>query len=222
MIYLILFFVQIIILFFITKKVTAAVFWAFRKIFRNEKLVLSLVSVIYLPGTIVHEVSHMLAAMLLMLKVVSIRIFPVFEEGRIQLGAVTFEKKDFVRGFLVGIAPILVGILCLFLIFSAKLFPAGNLFQNIFFVYIIFALSSTMFSSKQDLVDFIYFIPFLIIVGLLIYILQVDIRFVIKNQQFAENVIKFFKDINLYLFFSLIINITLFLILRIVNKTLRR
>lgn len=222
MLYAILFLIQITILYLITKKITAEIFFILRKIVKNEKFVLTIVSLIYFPGTLLHEVSHMLTAMILALKVNKIKIFPVYESGRIQLGSVEFEKKDFVRGFLVGIAPVFTGITFLYSIFVLRLFPSENIIQNIFFIYLIFSVSSTMFSSRQDLIDFIYFIPLILILALLFYILQVDINIIIKNEKVTSNMLEFFKEINLYIFFGLIINLIFLIILKTINHIFRK
>jgi len=178
MIYLILFLSQIVFLFFISRHATNCLFRFLRSFIKNEKIVFSLVSLIYLPGTILHEIGHLFAAMVLFLKVRDINIFPEFEENYIKLGSVLYEKRDFVRGFLVGVAPFFAGILFFYFISVFNLFPSVNLVQNFFVAYLIFSISSTMFSSKQDLIDFIFMIPFFIFVAGFVYIFQINLNII--------------------------------------------
>ena len=206
--------VQITLIFFISRLTTNQIFYFLRKFIKKEKVIFSLVSLFYLPGTSLHEIAHFLAATALFLKVKEIKIFPEFKEGYIKLGSVLYEKKDFIRGFLVGIAPIFAGILFFYFISVFKIFPSTNIFQNLLFAYLIFAVSSTMFSSKQDLVDFVFIIPILILIIAFIYIFQIDFSIILKNKELLESLLEFLKEVNFYLFFSLIINFSFFIILK--------
>lgn len=213
------FILQIIFIFFVSRLATNQIFYFLRRFIKKEKVVFSLVSLFYLPGTSLHEVAHFLAATVLFLKVREVKIFPEFKEDYIKLGSVLYEKKDFLRGFLVGLAPLFAGILFFYFISLFKLFPSSNIFQNLFFAYLIFTISSTMFSSKQDLVDFVFILPILILIMAFIYIFQIDFTFILKNKQVLESLLKFLKEINFYLFFSLIINLGFFIILKWLTKT---
>ena len=64
-------------------------------------------ALLYFPGTAVHEMSHLVMAMILNLKVRDISLLPKIRGNTIKLGTVTYEKKDVVRGLIVGIAPFL-------------------------------------------------------------------------------------------------------------------
>jgi hypothetical protein len=214
MIFFILLFFQTIALFFVSRHSTNQLFQFLRIFIKNEKWVFAIVSFLYLPGTILHEMAHFFAAMALFLKVKDINIFPEFKKDYIKLGSVLYEKKDFVRSFLVGIAPFFAGIFFFYYLSIFKLFPSVNLLQNLLFSYLIFAVSSTMFSSKQDLIDFIFIIPFVIFGAGIIYIFQIDFTFILKNEKAVKNLVQFLKEINFYLFISLIINLSLIIILK--------
>lgn len=209
-------FFELLSLFFISRLSTNQLFYFLRKFIKDEKRVFSLVSLFYLPGTIVHEMAHFLAATILFLKVKEVKIFPEFKKNSIKLGSVWYEKKDFVRGFFVGIAPLFAAVFFFYLISFFKLFPSSNLFQNLFFVYIIFVVSSTMFSSKQDLVDFVFFVPFIFFIAAIGYIFQINLNFVIDNQKIFNILLESLKDVNFYLVFSLIVNFFFFIILKLI------
>ena len=120
-----LFILQIVLIFFISRVSTNEMFYTIRIFIKNEKFVLSLVSLFYLPGTIIHEFAHFIAASILFLKVKSLTIFPQFQGNYIKLGSVVYEKKDVLRGILVGIAPIFAGLFCFFVIDASKIFPSN-------------------------------------------------------------------------------------------------
>ncbi len=140
------------------------------KIIKRKKLAAYLLSVLFFPGTVLHELSHFFAAIVLFLRVGDVEIFPSIEGNKIKLGRVYYERKDFVRGLLVGIAPLFTGSAVLFGIFYFNLFPANDFLQNLIFVYLIFSISSTMFSSKQDLKDLGLVVPLVLFLVALVYI----------------------------------------------------
>lgn len=144
-------------------------------ILRNKKLAFWVISILFFPGTVIHELSHFLTALLLFLRVKDIEIFPNFEKGSLKLGRVIYEKKDFFRSFLVGVSPLFFGTFVLYIIFYFKLFPSKDLFINIFWGYLIFSISSTMFSSKRDLQDAKYLIPLFLFLMMCIYLFDLQI-----------------------------------------------
>jgi hypothetical protein len=75
----------------------------------DREVGLWLYAIVLLPGVILHEVSHALAARLLGVKIGKIHLFPERSKGRIQLGFVPVEDTDFVRASLIGVAPFVVG-----------------------------------------------------------------------------------------------------------------
>ncbi|HLD27082.1 MAG TPA: hypothetical protein VJB63_03955, partial [Patescibacteria group bacterium] len=182
----------------------------------------TIIAILYLPGTIIHEMSHFFAALILFLRVRDVSIFPTFQKNYIKLGSVTYERKDFIRGFLVGIAPLGGGMIVLYGIGSFHLFPATHLLLNTLMIYVIFTVSSTMFSSSQDLVDFLYMIPFLVIGVGLIYVFHIDIARIAENISMINQLPSFMKTINIYLLFSLIINISIIIFMTIMIHLLKK
>src|SRR3989344_2487342 len=151
---------------------------------------------LFFPGTVVHEISHFLMASMLFLKVRSIEIFPKWEKNEIKLGSVQYEKKDFVRGILVGISPFFAGVLFFWSVSGLKLFPSQNVFLNLIFLYLIFTVSSMMFSSKRDLVDLIYIFPLLIFSYGFYYIFDLKLDFLTQNKVLLEEIFNFIKQVN--------------------------
>jgi len=210
----IIFIAQVVFLYFISRLVIKSLYSFFNIFVKNQKIVFSFVSLLYFPGTVVHEMSHFLAAIALFLNIRDIRLFPQFEKGNIRLGSVAYEKKDFVRSILVGIAPFVFVLFIFFIISFYSLYPTQNMGLNILFGYLIFSVSSTMFSSKQDIVDLIYIIPLAIIAVGAVYVFKLDIFFLF-NGQTNRLVINFFDRVNYYLFFSLAINLVLLTVIKL-------
>lgn len=213
-----LFLIQIIALFFLTKWTTNEVFYFFRALGVEEKTIFIIVSLLFLPGTIIHELAHFFAAMILFMKVRDVKILPEFEENEIKLGRVLYEKKDFVRGILVGIAPIFAGMFFFWVIAYFRLFPHQNILISIILGYIIFAVSSTMFSSKQDLVDIIYMIPLISILLGLAYVFNLRVDLLFKNIYVSKVIQEVVNKINWYVFLSLCINVAIIAFMKLLRR----
>jgi len=217
-------FIQSLTIFFLSRKNFNNFFYLFRGIFKKEKIVYALVSLLFLPGTVIHEFSHFFAAMILFLPVKDIQIFPKFEDKQIKLGHVLYVKKDFLRGILVGIAPFFGALLFFFGLSFFNLFPNKILWLNIVLIYLIFTVSSLMFSSKQDLVDIAYLIPFVIFLLILGYIFQPAIPSF--QLPYLEKIITglqlFLLNINRFLFLSILIHLCLIILFFFVNRNVKR
>lgn len=200
-------------LYFLSRQTINEIFYFFYLFIKDKKTVFLLLSLIFFPGTVVHELSHFFLAMILFLPVKGMEIFPKFEGQMIKLGTVNYIKKDFFRGFLVGIAP-LFGALLFFWIISH--FP-----MNLFFYYLIFTVSSNMFSSKKDLEDLIYLIPLGLIIAAIGYILNVSPRLLFYQIFTNKVIISFFSIINHYLLISLLINFLIFGMLRLIRLLIK-
>jgi hypothetical protein len=139
---------------------------------RDQRLTMGFFSMIFLPGVFLHELSHFLAAKLLLVPTGKFSIFPQsLPDGRLQLGYVETTRSDVVRDSLIGAAPLVVG--TLFVAYVAidhlQLRVLWDVFRNgqldlfwmgvralpnarDFYVwsYLAFAVSSTMMPSQSD------------------------------------------------------------------------
>lgn len=144
----------------------------FLLITRQVDVSLILVSVLLLPGVLLHEVSHYTVANILGVPTGKISIIPkVLGDGHLQLGYVETAETDIVRETLIGIAPLMAGVLFIaFVSFSQLGIPAtwknlevGRLFNrpsditNLYnsadfwiWFYLVFTVSSTMMPSRTD------------------------------------------------------------------------
>lgn len=167
---------ELIFLFFISRQSINQLYYFLKYFFSSNKIVFYIISLIFLPGTVIHELSHFFTAMGLLLRVQDMTILPQWEHNYIKLGSVSYEKKDIIRSILVGIAPIFVGIAIFWWLSELPIFESGApLWLLVGGVYFIFTLSTTMFSSKQDLVDLVYIVPLIIVIAVFIYIIKFDL-----------------------------------------------
>ena len=210
----IVFLLQIIIIFIVSRLILKELFLLLRKFFLTDFPVLLLVSLIFLPGTIIHESAHFITALFLILPVKSMTVFPKWDNNEIKLGEVLFIKKDFLRAILVGIAPVFFGVGILFSLFYFHIYPTNNLGLNILYSYLIFSISANMFSSKQDLKDLALIIPVIMLLVIVFYVFDIKINIG------SLNVIM--NKINLYIFFVLIVNTVLFLFTKLLNYFIKR
>ena len=93
-VFLIIIFFEIIVLFLLSKNVTKRVYLLFFHIFKSKKIAIYVYSVIFLPGTFVHELSHFLFALFLLVPVGEVDLVPTIEEGNVKLGSVAIGKTD--------------------------------------------------------------------------------------------------------------------------------
>lgn len=138
----------------------------------NPNLAIGIFSILLLPGVFIHEFSHFLMAILLRVPVLKISFVPeVTKKGRIRLGFVQTAKADVVRDSLIGLAPFIVGLVLLAIIGTSKFGinaianqPIGEYSEIILslirqipnvtdfgiWLYLAFAISTTMIPSESD------------------------------------------------------------------------
>lgn len=151
MTYLLLVFLEIGFLFILSRIVSKTV---------SRFLSIHVLSFLFLPGVIVHELSHWLIASILFVRVGEIEFKPKIEDHGLKLGSVAIAKTDPIRRAIIGFAPIFVGLIIILgavHIFTANLsfFWSNQIYIAVFLVlgifYILFVVSNTMFSSKADM-----------------------------------------------------------------------
>ncbi len=128
--------------------------------------------VLFLPGTLLHETSHWLTAVLLRVKIGKFSLWPkVKKGGELQMGAVQVDVADPFRHGLIGLAPLIFGSIAVLLIGRGwldlgQVGPAiisGNLermWQAVdkvlavpdvwLWLYLLFAISNAMLPSASD------------------------------------------------------------------------
>jgi hypothetical protein len=139
---------------------------------RSERVTITLFSIIFLPGVLLHELSHYGMAVLLGVDAARFSLTPqLLDDGRLQLGYVETAKTDIARDSLVGAAPLIVGggFVAFVALVPLHLQPMWDVLRNgqlnlfwfgitdIFTIkdfplwfYLTFAVSSTMLPSQSD------------------------------------------------------------------------
>ena len=139
---------------------------------RSPGITIGIFSLIFLPGVFLHELSHFLMAKLLQVRTGKFSLLPrMMPNGTLQLGYVEAATSDILRDSLVGVAPLLSGML--FIAYAAAdrlhlvivwdtlrnsqwdLFSLGlqtlpNMPDFWIWFYFTFAISSTMMPSESD------------------------------------------------------------------------
>jgi len=130
----------------------------------DQQTAISLYYLVLLPGIVLHELSHVLAAQLVGIKTKRISLRPTAKRGRrVRFGAVTIKASDPIRETWIGLAPLLTGsaiILCLAR-WQFGLAPAPVLYPDLLlsclqapdawlWIYLVFAISNAMLPSESD------------------------------------------------------------------------
>lgn len=139
-------------------------------------------SFLFLPGIVIHELSHLLTAGILFVPVGEIEFMPKLIEGGVKLGSVAIARTDPVRRAIIGFAPVLIGFaiiigLTYFFVNSSSIVQtiepnsSWEIGIRVFIVYFIFAVSNTMFSSSKDMEGTVEILIALLIIFVVSYFL---------------------------------------------------
>ncbi|MBP9669957.1 hypothetical protein KBD75_01000 [Candidatus Woesebacteria bacterium] len=141
-------------------------------LFSSTKPGIGLYSLVFLPGTIIHELSHWIVAEILQVRTGEISIFPDEDHGdsNQRLGSVATESTDPFRGFLIGLAPFVSGLLIL-VVLGQLLSRGWDIYawwQLILIVYGIIVVGNSMMISSSDRKSWPFIVIFFILIGILI------------------------------------------------------
>lgn len=163
-------------LFFFSQKLTSALSQLVFHLTKKDTFSIQVLSVFFLPGVIIHELSHWLMANLLFVQTGDIEFFPQKQGDKVKLGSVQIAKTDFFRRFLIGIAPILGGLGLLSLLY-VSLSPtiAPFTYKSIIFLVALFEIGNTMYSSKKDMEGALGMAVFIAFIFLGLLFLQVPL-----------------------------------------------
>lgn len=128
-------------------------FWLSRRITQKlaGKLSIRELSLLFLPGTIIHELAHVLTAGVLLVHVGEVEFMPRQTEEGIKLGSAQIGHTDFIRRAIIGFAPVFFG---LSIILGISFYFISNFngpwWSVIILLFVLFEVGNTMFSSKKD------------------------------------------------------------------------
>lgn len=149
-----LFLAELLLLFLLSRSLTSALAKFFYTLTGSRGLTINILAVIFLPGTILHELAHIFVAGMMFVPVGRIEILPVIDGGEVRLGSAEIGQTDMLRRTVIGMAPIIVGLLVMV---GTLWLSYGNLsketpvWQVLLVLYVIFQVGNSMFSSKKDM-----------------------------------------------------------------------
>lgn len=194
-------------------------FHAVRRITDSTSVGFWIIALLYFPGTLVHELSHLFTSVIFMVPPTHINLIPSITEHdnsySVRLGYVQHVKTDPIRSCLIGIAPFFVGFLFFFLVNHLELFPHHIWYYNILFFYLFLTISSTMFPSKQDLKE--AYILILIIMAAIAIIILRDIPVV--DYLLTDRAIEIVKRLNIYLVLGTGANCLMHIFLKLITRS---
>ncbi|KKQ91654.1 MAG: hypothetical protein UU16_C0021G0028 [Candidatus Woesebacteria bacterium GW2011_GWA2_40_7] len=163
-------------------------FYVLFRITRSREKATVLLGWIFLPGTFIHEIAHFLSALLMIVPVGQLNLIPEVVDDGIKLGSVGIGKTDFVRGSIIGLAPILTGGGIIFwgISFAISREYLQNPWVIALIIYSIFQITHTMFSSKKDLGAVLELVVFIAIVSIALLILKIYSPFTYIFQKIME------------------------------------
>ncbi|MBI5452461.1 hypothetical protein HY945_03285 [Candidatus Gottesmanbacteria bacterium] len=216
--------------FFLALKISTYIYSAVFLLTKNKNIAVGVLVFFLLPGTIIHEFSHLIIATLLRVPTGELTILPTIEKnGEVRAGRLMLGKSDPFRHSLIGLAPMIIGLTLIYLV--GKLFiPNLNLLTThnsqlttIFGFYLLFITSITMFSSKKDLESLIISIPITILAIFSLYIIGVR---VFLERDLVEKASSLLADLNYFLLLTAAVDYLIFfflsLIIYLLQKILKR
>jgi len=201
-----LFIFEFAVLFFLSRFVTS----------KLSFLPINLISFLFLPGIIIHELSHLLTASLLFVPVGEIEFIPQIEDGGLKLGSVAIGKTDPIRRFLIGVAPIIFGIALIFgILYFVELSKLTGFGVWLGGSYILFAIGNTMFSSGKDMEGALGLLIFVSVILIALFLTGFRIQLnLLESQAFLGNLKK--ADLDLLILIG--IDMVIYFLIRIVKK----
>lgn len=186
-------------------------------VFKSNIVGIIFYSLFFLPGVIIHELSHLLIASLLGVPTGTISIFPTeIKEGKMRLGYVESAESDPVRESLIGLAPTIIGMIVILSIASVSY--ANSTYLKILLWYLLFSVANTMFMSKEDSRSWWGLPLFVVVLALFLYVFGLTGLV----ESFIPKITLFFINLNMALLLAILIDISVIAVLFVIQKLLVR
>lgn len=179
---------EILLIYILVRRTSRKILMFLYKVTKNRKVATYLFAALFLPGTFVHEMSHFLTGLFLLVPVGKVELFPEIEENGVKMGSVAIGKTDPIRRTLIGIAPVVFGLAIIlgsvFWVYERGLFKEPIVV--VILAYLIFEVGNTMFSSKKDVEGALrVFIP-AVLIYLFLYFFGLRINFSLNFEVLRE------------------------------------
>lgn len=218
MFYFVLLLLEIVALFLLSRKMSEAL---------SKFMSINLLSFLFLPGVIIHELSHMLIAVILFVPVGDMEFAPKKSPGGLKLGSIEIAKTDPIRRSIIGFAPVFVGLMIVIgivYLFTSNIeffkdkdfYILGAVLLAI--VYLLFAISNTMFSSSKDMEGTVEVLLTLLTIFVGSYILGFRPSLDFVKNLFTEQIVDLLQKSTFFLSAPIVIDIVLLGIIRVFYK----
>lgn len=215
-----LFFILILLLFLLSKVLTSEIYSFSYKITRSENFSISILAFVLFLGVFIHEMAHFFAAKFLLVPTGKVSLFPKKEGDYLKLGSVSVAQSNILKEFIIGVAPLVVGIISILLLvyFMIQDLAGFNFLKIILSLMGIFVISNTMYASRKDFQAALPFLVSVITLGVILIILNV--RFPVVTLSFlpAIDFSRIFYMGSLYLGIPIVIDLSIIIIFRIFNR----
>jgi hypothetical protein len=187
---------------------TQVLFHFLLSVTKSHHLTIHILSVLFLPGVVIHELSHMLMASMLFVRVGEVEFLPQTHGNSVKLGSVQVAKTDPFRRFLIGAAPLIGGLLIIFLLYIYLLADFSHPFswQTAVFLYALFEIGNTMFSSKKDMEGAVVLFIALAIISIILFFIGFRFDFHVFANLFSPSVTDMFQKLAIILLFPVVLN----------------
>ena len=215
-----LFITELFILFLLSQTLTNLLFVFFHKLTKSKRISIYLMSFLFLPGTLIHELSHTLMATILFVPVGKMELLPKLVGGNLKLGSVEVAKSDPFRRILIGTAPFLFGTALIigFFLYAIQTNLFNHKLSVIVISYLIFEIGNTMFSSRKDMEGAIDVVLALIIISIIFYIVGFRLPTLNPELVFSNPVVKqILQKATLYLIAPVGIDLLLITVLKLLR-----
>lgn len=161
---------------------------------------------LYPEMQVLRKMKILISAGMMGVHVGEIDVLPSMENDGVRLGMVKVGQTDIFRQSIISIAPIILGLGTIFILFwllQTGILTLNAFWQKILILYIIFSIANTMFSSKKDMEEATgFFVAILLIsilcVGILLYTGFISLTSLIGMFD-SEQLINFFQTMDLFL-----------------------
>ncbi len=212
---------ELLLLFFLSSQIIKLISTFFLRITQSQKATIYLLSFLFFPGVVVHELAHFFVASILFVPTGDIEFVPKIQGDRVKLGSVAIAKTDPFRRMLIGVAPVLVGLFltCSLIVYfiptiSFNTFLRMPIWALVALLYAVFQISNTMFSSKKDLEGSIEFLLLLAALIVISYILGFRLPIAKLEEAIFPALTPLAQKVDVLLCIPLSIDVVLTLLLR--------
>lgn len=212
------FIAELVFLFFLSQKLTK---------FLSGFLSIQALFFVFLPGVVIHELSHLFMAAILFVSAGDMEFVPKKNNNGIKLGSIEIAKTDPIRRALIGFAPVLAGLTIV--VGAVYLFNSNFLFlQNLNFyifiaiiltlIYLLFAVSNTMFASRRDMEGTLEVLITFVIIFAAAYALGFRPSLMYFEKIFTKEIVVIIKQSAVFLLAPIVIDCFILGIVRIFKR----